>query len=185
MTTFDTVYCIVVLSAFAITASIFYYEKKFNAPPIPTLPWVKKAMIDGLKKYLDPQGSHDIRELGCGWGGVVFGIGKAFRTSKVIGYEISPAPFWWAKMRRLLSFRCRHVKIYNRDFMKEDLRTTNALLLYLSPQNMSDLKPKLESELPKGAIIISNGFPMKGWTAIETLKTNVFMEIPIHVYRIG
>ncbi|PZP55745.1 MAG: SAM-dependent methyltransferase, partial [Micavibrio aeruginosavorus] len=38
--------------------------------------------------------------------------------------------------------------------------------------------------LKPGSLVISNAFAIPGWEATQTLHTDVFMKIPIYIYRI-
>lgn len=181
MTTFEIIYSFVLILLFTLIGSCFWYEKKARISPTPTLPWVRKVIIQELKARLDPEKVYKFAELGCGWGGINLILAKNFPNSSVIGYEISPFPWFFSKIRSFL--KPKQVKIVKKSFFEQDLSGFDAVICYLSPWHMEELKPQL-ALLKPGSLVISNAFAIPGWEAVQILHTDVFMKIPIFIYRI-
>ena len=163
-----------------VAASLFWYEKKTKAPAIPTLPWVRKKMIDGLKRHADPTKSYKIAELGSGWGGLTIKTARAFPNSTIIGYEIAYFPYLVSKIRGLISLQ--KIKFCRTDFFKEDLAQYDIIVCYLLPWHMGQLKPQLES-LKAGTLVAANAYGVPGWEPIETQTTDFVVKIPIYIYK--
>ena len=176
----NIVYCLILIFGFITAFSLFWYEKKTKAPAIPTLPWVRKKMIDGLKRHTDPTKSYKIAELGSGWGGLTIKIARNFKSSQIDGYELAYAPYLVSKIRAAFAFR--KIKFYRADFFKRDLSQYDIIVCYLLPWHMAQLKPQLE-QLKPGSIIVVNAYGVPGWEPIETQYTEFVVKIPIYVYR--
>ncbi len=170
-----------VLILFLIMAFISMgYEKTARISPTPTLPWVRKAILSTLKEHMDRGKVYKFAELGCGWGGINLVLAKNFPKSSIVGYEISFFPWIFSKIRAFLSFQ--DIKIINKSFFDEDLSGFDAVICYLSPWHMEKLKAQLTG-LRAGSLVVSNAFAIPGWEPIQILHTDVFIKIPIYVYR--
>jgi hypothetical protein len=70
----------------------------------------------------------------------------------------------------------KNVKFLNADLFREDFSKADILMTYLTMPHMEQLRPKFESELKQGAIVICNTFPVPGWTPAkeETIQNFVY-----------
>ena len=50
---------------------------------------------------------------------------------------------------------------------------------------MEKLKPKLEAELPAGALVLSNTFAVRGWDPIEVRTAPDVHASQVYLYRVG
>ena len=157
------------------------FEKKTHIPPVPTLPWVRRKIIALLRHYRTQNTPLKIAELGSGWGGVCFSLAKAFPKSHITGFEISPCPYYYAKIRQL--FSKKHVTFTKESFFEADLSEFDVIICYLPPKHMIWLKEKFETELKPNTLLISNAFPIPDWTPTEEDKTSILVNIPIYVYE--
>lgn len=110
-------------------------------------------------------------DLGSGDGRIL--ATAAPHVKKAIGYERNPFLVLLSKIR----FRNEpKVTVYARSLMRADLHQATVVFTYLMPPLMQQLTRKFRAELPPGARIISNGFPLPGWKP-ERYKDNVFLYI--------
>lgn len=181
-----TISACLILIAVLFTLSFEYAGRKWGIPAIPTLPWQRRVMIDALKKYMSPRHSGEdekvptIIELGCGWGGLIAGLTRAYPNSRVIGYEgYPPAGF----ISRLRFRRVKSIKILQQDFFRSDLSGADVIVCYLSHDLMKRLQGKFDSELKPGALVISNAFPLPDWTPIDHIITRKIVPLHVWVYR--
>ena len=74
------------------------------------------------------------------------------------------------------------VKLIHEDMFKIDLRAADVIYLYLTTSANDKVKPKLESELKKGARVVSHDYEIIGWKAekVERFSENPKMEFPTH-----
>jgi len=68
-----------------------------------------------------------------------------------------------------------HVTIVESDMFAVDLRPADVVFLYLTTSANEKVKPKLESELKKGARIVSHDYEILGW---KPFKVENFCENP-------
>lgn len=173
----QTLYVLFFLFIFTLIGVSLYYDHKLKIPPAPTLPWVRRQIIKALKAHLKKEDAH-IVELGSGWGGLSCAILKAFPKARTQGFELSPFPYWFSKLRERPN--CRFTR---GDIFAQDLSGYDAVVYYLSPVIAERLSEKFRQELKPGTLIVSNAFQLPGFEPIETLETNVGVKIIIYIYK--
>ncbi len=120
-------------------------------------------------------------DLGCGDGRVLRMAKKRFNT-KAIGYEINPMAYLRARIQSV----GKGIKIKHLNFLKADLSDADVVFCYLFPDVMKDLAAKLQSELKKGAVVISCNFTLPGMTWEQIIRPEGELDHdPIFVYRIA
>jgi hypothetical protein len=160
----------------AIFTSLFF-ERYTKIVPAPTLSYVRKKALKLVPENFKREGQYKIFDLGSGWGGILISLSKLFPNSTIIGYELSPCPYFISKLR--VFFRKSDIKIYREDFFKKDISDADIIFCYLSPYHMELLKEKF-SELPAGRVIISCSFPILGWKPDkEEYISSFFVKIPV------
>lgn len=125
---------------------------------VPYVPSSRKQ-VDAMVKIANIKATDLVCDLGCGHGTLLFAAERTSKSKELIGYESAPLPLFINFMVRL--FKKTRVKILNKNFFKEDLSRYSVVLLYLLPETMDALLPKLKKELKKGTRIISNSFQFK------------------------
>ncbi|PJC80774.1 hypothetical protein CO008_00990, partial [Candidatus Roizmanbacteria bacterium CG_4_8_14_3_um_filter_36_12] len=108
------------------------------------------------------------------------GDGRIVRTAvkhynvKGVGIDINPLLIFWAK---ILGTNGIQYKLEN--IFETDLKQSDYIYIFLMPKLIEKLALKMNKEVKKGAIVISHGFPIKGWEKklIKTLK-----RIPFSTY---
>ena len=181
MTGFDIIFSIVMIVTMLLIAISMFYESKTDIASVPTMPWVQKRMIAALKRKYKPDQPYKFAELGSGWGTLVFGLTKAFPKAQITGYEMSPIPLYVSKLLNKI-FGSDRIDLQKDDFFTVDLSDMDMVIFYLSGRHAIRLKDKLEAELKPGAVVVSNSFPVPGWTPRKVVKTNVFMELSVYIY---
>jgi ribosomal protein L11 methylase PrmA len=77
------------------------------------------------------------------------------------------------------------VSFRREDFFKSDLRDATVVIFYLLTQVNGHLAPRLASQLPSGARVVSLDYPVPGWrpeqTVVVTSEGNV--EYTVYLYR--
>jgi hypothetical protein len=135
-----------------------------GGPYVPTPPAVVEAMLE-----LAGVGRRDfVVDLGSGDGRIVLAAAKKF-GARGLGVEIDPqlvAKSNEAARRLGLAERARFVV---RDVLEADLSGATVVTLYLFPEMMKALQPKLLKELKPGARIVSHDFEFGGWKPDRSL----------------
>ncbi len=178
----DIVYSIVMTLFIAAVLYIFFYEKKLNLPPVPSLPWVRPLIMKAIKKHTSADTAYKIAEVGSGWGGMIVHLLRHFKNAHVTGFEGSPLPRI-TSIIRLLPFGKR-VRLSGEDFFKVDLSEYDFIFCYLSPRHMAELEPKFKAELKPGTLIISNSFPMPNWQPVDIYENWALFKIQVYIYKV-
>ena len=170
----------VLVLVFAIIALVFAYTVITGASPVPTSPRVRQAMLASLPADLEGT----IFELGSGWGTLAFPLARMYPGCRVVAYEISPVAWLFSRLRQSVE-RLPNLVIERRDFYKASLAEASLAVCYLHSDAMEKLRPKLESELAPGALVLCNSFRVPGWQPeVERTAADMYAS-KVYLYRIG
>lgn len=153
-----------------------------GAPPMRSGGKARRAMTLAVATH-DP-GGRVIVDVGAGWGDLVLHLAEAFPNRRVIGYEISPVPWFAARIRTLLSGRRNaEIRLGNGFHAIETGRVMpDTLVCYLSGLSVSHLKRCLGAH---PALLVANTFPIPGWTPLSTEQLPDLLHSTIYVYGRG
>ncbi|MBL6946288.1 MAG: SAM-dependent methyltransferase [Rhodospirillales bacterium] len=169
---------IVLGCAFGAVALIAVVTLITGAPPMPTAPRVKLAMISLLPEEL----SGAIHELGSGWGGLALALAAKYPHTPVFAYELSPIPWLVSRFRLAIDPRSNlEIRLVN--FLKVPFADAGLVVCYLNPRTMQRVKSKLEAELAPGTLILCNTFSVPGWTPIEETQARDMYRSRVYLYR--
>jgi SAM-dependent methyltransferase len=178
-------YGIVVALAVYAALSMEYYARKVKVTASPSVPWMRKAVIDTMMRELSRQNvaAPVIYELGSGFGTLALAAAKAAPQAKIIGYEISPVPLFFSRLRALLGGH-RNLRFVSGDFREADLSDADVILTYLTVPLMESLGERLKGRMKTGSVLIANTFPVPGWTPgeEETIQNFVYT-LKVFTYR--
>lgn len=111
-------------------------------------------------------------DLGSGDGAIIL---EAARCGAVaIGVEFNPFLVRYSRWRAKRGKISNRVTIIEGDIMDYPLGDADVVFLYMLPTFLASISEKLRLELPQGARIVSNTFPLPGWPLIEQ-KNGVFL----------
>lgn len=157
------------------------YSYWYGITPTPTSPIVKKKLLSMLPKLF--QGDV-IAELGSGWGNLAFTLACRFPACKIVGYEISPFPYYFSKIASN-RFTLPNLIIERKDFFQIPLHQVSLVVCYLYSGAMYRLKEKFENELAPNTYVISHTFAIPGWIPIRVERADDLYRTPIYLYRTG
>lgn len=160
-------------------SSIFWSTLTLGISPMPTGVKVKRELLSLIPSDLEGE----VHELGAGWGTLAWAIAVQCPRARVIGWERSPVPFLFCKLRLMLQ-RQHNLSIRFGDFHQADLRGAQLVIAYLWTGAMTRLGPKFEAELPNGATVISHTFAWRGKQPESTVITDDLYRTPLYRYRI-
>ncbi len=159
---------------------VFHSTLRTATPPLPTSASVRETMLEMLPEQVDGP----IYELGSGWGGLARSLARRYPLVPVRGFEVSVLP--WAVSRIFLGVAGPdNLYISLKNFHNTDLADAALVVCYLTGPAMEKLRPKLEAELPPGALVASNTFAFKGWQAIDTRNAPDMYKSQVYLYRVG
>lgn len=132
----------------------------------------RKKIIDFLVKEIKIESGKILYDLGCGDGKVIFNLAKKNSQVNFVGYELNPSLIWIAKVFRKLP----NVQYQRQNFFETDLKDADYVFLFLFPELMDKLLPKLEKELKSGAIVISNSFKFSKKQPFKSIESPIVLE---------
>lgn len=112
-------------------------------------------------------------DLGSGDGRMVIAAAKQ-DVASARGFEIHPGLVKLANhnIKKAQLEKIAHVK--NQSMWHADVHEATVVFLYQLPYVMKKLGEKLKTELPPGARIVSNAFPIADWTPVKK-EGNVYL----------
>jgi len=118
-------------------------------------------------------------DLGCGTGTVLLPVARRFPQADCVGIECAPAPYLISRLRSLTQ---ANVRILREDFWASDWSAYEVVYAFLSPVPMPQVWQKALQELPSGALLISNTFPIPGITPRQTLNVEDARQSQLYLY---
>lgn len=163
---------------------IFYFIKSNgkNPPFIASFGRPKQEVIKQAGLFINQNPQAKVADLGCGSGSLLIPLARQFPDTEFVGYEWDITPYMLAvyKTRNL-----PNVTILYRDFFKEDLSKYNLVLCYLGTSIEEKIGSKLNKELTKDSLVISEVFKLAGIKlkseisiAWGFLKTKIYLYTP-------
>ncbi|MDP3963863.1 MAG: class I SAM-dependent methyltransferase [bacterium] len=144
----------------ALIGAIILYTALQGAPPLPSKP----AVIETMRRFLEPKPGARIADLGSGDGRIVMTLAED--GAMVDGYEFNPFLAFWSRRKVKKAGLQTHARIFRKNFWSVDLSAYDAVVVFGAPHIMERLAKKLRKELKPGAKICSNAFMLPGWTPI-------------------
>lgn len=125
-------------------------------------------------------------DLGAGDARVIISAKETFGAKKVVGYEISPWPYF--KGRKMIkSAELQKAVIFERkNIFSTDLSDATFIYLYLFTSFINEkVAPKLANELKQGAKILScsSQIDLKRYPMFELLKSSLIGNIHVYLYK--
>ena len=145
---------IVVLIVFALAVSLLVFQGITGVPPMSA----NAAEASDVIALLNEAGVREeavVYDLGCGWGSLVIALARAFPNARIRGIEMSPFPYWVARLRTL---KMPNVFLQSGNFYRCDLREAQAVTCYLMTKPMPKLANYLDSMLKPGTPVVSLTF---------------------------
>lgn len=148
-----------------------------GAPFVPTpMPRVRKMLALAQIKP-----GEKVYDIGCGDGRMVYLAANDY-GAKAVGFELSPLVYMLAKVRKF--FWRSKAQIHFTDFRSKNLGDADVIVCYLLPESLARLQSKLETELKKGARVVSYAFPIGTWKVSHREERDRDHNLaPIWVYR--
>ena len=142
----------------------------FIAPFVPSPPLVVEYML----KMADLKAGEVLFDMGSGDGRTVIMAAKTF-GARGVGIELREDLVKKAMGNIHESGLDDRVTIMNADMFNVNLTSADVVYLYLTTSANEKIKPKLESDLKKGARVVSHDYEIIGW---QPEKVQNFCENP-------
>lgn len=162
----------VLLALCAVSAAAAVARAQFTATPaaplegqpgkdalwVPTPPELVERMLDVARVGADDY----VVDLGSGDGRIA--IAAARRGARAVGIEFDPGLVELSQRTAQAAGLAERVAFVRGDLFEADLSQASVVALFLLPQNLQRLSPKLRALAP-GTRIVSNRFELEGWRA--------------------
>lgn len=150
------------LAGFGLAASsqlLAQPSDRLEVPFVPTPSGLAERMLDlaGLtaRDYLI--------DLGCGDGRIPVAAGR--RGARALGVDLDPERLRQANAEARSAGVTDRVHFRRQDLFETPIHEASVIALYLLPAVNLRLRPKLLTELPAGARVVSHAFDMGDWAA--------------------
>jgi SAM-dependent methyltransferase len=164
--------CVAVALAFCSAAPALAQgaEEKDNiaGPYVPT-PWV---IVEEMLKLAGIRGEDVVYDLGSGDGRLVITAAKRF-GARGVGVELQTELVEMARIGAKHEGVADRVKFVQGDLFQADIQSASVVMLYLLPQFVTRLVPRLRAELRPGARIVSHDYPLAPWPPDKVLSMDV------------
>lgn len=131
-----------------------WYGQKNNAPFVPA----PDTILQDLTTHIPITENSVVFDLGSGDGKVLRHLYNHARVGSYVGIERGFVPYLLARLKHR---RIKNIHFKRQDFFDADIRSATTVILYLFPELMNTLLPKLERELKSGTSVYSIDFKFK------------------------
>src|ERR1044071_140947 len=151
------------------------------AQELSKLPYVPtpQLVVDEMLKLAGATSKDFVIDLGSGDGRVILTAARDFRATG-LGVDIDAKLVELANKQAKADGLAERAKFIEQDMFKADVGKASVVTLYVLPDFMEKLRPKLLSELKPGVRIVAHDYYMSGWypdkrqdlTVPEKVKAN-------------
>jgi hypothetical protein len=121
-------------------------------------------------------------DLGCGNGGGLAYLARRRPHGWFVGVETAPLPFFVALMRTRPLSNCQ---VSCRSLWKEDLGGYHLAYAFLSPSPMARLWSKVQREMARGSLFVSNSFEVPGQPPDSMIQVSDGRRTRLLIWRLG
>ncbi len=149
---------IIILLGVSIYGISLMFSAFKGAPYVPT----SKKQIEKILENAHLKKNSNFVELGSGDGRLIRYAVKNYGL-RGVGVEINPLLVWWARLLAKREGIAHKVSFMHSDISHYSLNHADYLYLFLMPELIKKITPKLKKELKKGTVILSHGFKLPGY----------------------
>jgi SAM-dependent methyltransferase len=150
--------------------------------PTPYIPSTNLA-VDEMLRVADVQPEDLVVDLGSGDGRIVIAAARDY-GARGLGIEIDPELVTESNENARVAGVADRVTFRHGDALKADIAAATVVTLYLLPQLVEQLKPRLLAQLKPGTRIVAHDFGFKDWTPdreVMISKTYYLYVVPAQV----
>ena len=134
----------------------------YGLPPVPTRPErIRKAL-----KLAHLQPGEVLYDLGAGDGRVLFIAAREF-GAKAVGLEIGPIQCALIWLRIVAGGLGNKIEVRWENFYQADLKEVDLIFVYATSKELAKLAPHLETQMKKGARLVSISADFHEWEPQE------------------
>jgi len=162
-----------------IVMSVVLYTLKIGISPMFSSSKVTAFILQKINIY----DKNTIIDLGSGWGLFTYIVAKNNPNKKVIGYELSPFPFYFSILIKTI-FQIKNLNFYRKDFLKIEFSSDVLYYAYLFPKGMENLENKIVQSDQK-LLLLSSTFALPKEKAFAKNILDDLFKTPIYTYKIN
>jgi SAM-dependent methyltransferase len=157
------------LAAACLAPRLLQAQTPGNTPVIDGGPYVPTPLVvvEEMLKLAEVNRGDAVYDLGSGDGRMVIEAARIY-GARAVGVERDAELVERSRSAALRAGVADRVQFIQDDLFNADLRAATVVTLYLLPQLLERLVPKLRAELPRGARIVSHDFPLESWPLEQT-----------------
>ena len=167
--------CLIALATLAVATSQPQAQELSKLPYVPT----PQIVVDEMLKMAGVSANDFVVDLGSGDGRVILTAAKNFKANG-LGVDIDPKLVELSNQEAKSQGLADRVKFIEQDMFKADLSKATVVTLYVLPDFMEKLRPKLLAEMKPGTRIVAHDYYMSDWypdrqatlTVPEKVKAN-------------
>ena len=153
---------------FALTAARATAQELGKLPYVPT----PQIVVDEMLKLAGVTANDFVIDLGSGDGRVILTAAQKFKAHG-LGVDIDKSLVALSNKQAKVAGVEDRAKFIEQDMFKADISKATVVTLYVLPDFMEKLRPKLVSELKPGARIVAHDYYMSGWYPDKRLDLTV------------
>ena len=145
-----------------------------HAQELSKLPYVPtpQIVVDEMLKLAKVAAGDHVIDLGSGDGRVIITAARNFKASG-LGVDIDAKLVNLANKQAKTDGVADRARFIEQDMFKADIGPATVVTLYVLPDFMEKLRPKLQSELKPGTRIVAHDYYMNGWFPDQRLTLTV------------
>jgi hypothetical protein len=145
-----------------------------RAQELSKLPYVPtpQIVVDEMLKLANVTAKDFVVDLGSGDGRMIISAAKTFKASG-LGVDIDPKLVELSIQEAKAQGVSDRAKFVEQDMFKADLSKATVVTLYVLPDFMEKLRPKLIAELKPGARIVAHDYYMNEWYSDRRIELTV------------
>jgi SAM-dependent methyltransferase len=141
-----------------------------DAPYVPT----PQPVVDAMLKIADVGAQDIVYDLGSGDGRLVISAVRDFAAAKGVGVDIDPVRIKEANANAKSAGVADRTTFFEKDVFRFDFSEASVVTIYLLPEMIQTLEPKLAAMKP-GTRIVCHDFSVPGWEPEKTEKVGTAM----------
>lgn len=157
-----------VLFSFVLAAARGAAQELSKLPYVPT----PQIVVDEMLKLAGVTANDFVIDLGSGDGRVILTAAQKFKAHG-LGVDIDKSLVALSNKQAKVEGVEDRAKFIEQDMFKADISKASVVTLYVLPDFMEKLRPKLVSELRPGARIVAHDYYMSGWYPDKRLDLTV------------
>ena len=168
----------------ACSLSLVFWTIKNKISPMPSSRAARTAVLTAVKEIANAEVEPVIVEPGSGWGTLAVPIARHLPHCRVIGYENSPVPFLFSRLRGWIT-GCNNLRITKQDFTNADLSSAGIIVCFLHPAGMNTVRTLLHTGTSSSTVyVVSNTFRLHGYKPYKSYALHDVYNSEVFIYRL-